>query len=52
MTNMATFGKRNGRIFAQVAIKGVRNNKSVDTKQEAMLWAGTTEAAILSGESV
>ena len=46
---MATFKNRNGRWQAQVAIKGTRKSKSFDTKQDAMLWAATTEADILRG---
>ena len=48
---MPTFTKRGNRVYAQVAIQGIRKSKTFDTKQEAMLWAATTEAGILSGES-
>ena len=49
---MATFAKRNGRVFVQVAINGKRKSKTFDTKQDAMIWAATTEADILNGVSI
>ena len=49
---MPTFAKRNGRVFVQVAINGIRKSKTFDTKQDAMIWAATTEADILNGDSV